>query len=201
MNTFSFICNQCLESSRNNLSGNRELITFLNQYGISKIAMLDAFNIGYARERYKNDRFKKNLIIPLYDEKKEIMNITGYSIWKHPGGEYNSFNPYGIFNQDNLNEYKELILTDNPIDALFLIQNGFKNTTFIFGDYTKYIKYFLESRFESVICTFTKHNELLYSLARRGITIKQAGKICYWDTRRNINLTITNAIPVIYKKN
>jgi len=200
MNTFKFICNQCLENSRNQAANNKELADFLNLYGISQLNILERFKIGYSQGKFKNDLFRNNLIIPFFDANREIMNITGYNILNYPYLGYNSFNPYGIFNQENLKEYQEIIVTNNPIDALFLIQYGFNNTTFIFGDYTKYLQFFLVNKCQTVISTFTGHQKLLYNFALNGSKIKQAGKINHADSREDISLMISKAIPVYYYK-
>ncbi len=71
-----------------------------------------------------------------------------------------------IFNQPFLKNVKDIIFTENPLEALSLIQSDNPNTTFLFGSDSKYIQFINEHRIKKAIFTFNGKMRLFYELSK-----------------------------------
>jgi len=68
---------------------------------------------------------------------------------------------------------REIIFTENPLEALLLIQNDYPNTTFLFGDDHKYLKFINEHKVKRIIFTFEGKMRLFYELSKNGVSTKR----------------------------
>ena len=173
MTTLQFIYSSYLQSCRENILDNRQIAGFLFDQGIIDISILFNYQIGYSPDCMKGGFFNNSLIIPIFSDTGEIINLTGYNILNQPGTHVKTLNDSGIFNAGEISGSEVIIITQNPIEALLQIQGGYKNTTFLFGNYDKYIEYFLQCKCKSVVTTFYDDNQLFHRLSQAGITIKQ----------------------------
>jgi len=117
--------------------------------------------------------FKSCIIIPIYNENKVVINIAGYNIYPQSKNNFISLNDSGIFNQSFLKNMREIIFTESPLEALLLIQNDYPNTTFLFGDDHKYLKFINEHKVKRVIFTFEGKMRLFYGLSKNGVSTKR----------------------------
>ena len=165
---------------------------FLEKRGINHAAFGESINLGFSdgktAERIvgntqlqeeveksgiiKNgkDVFAGSLIVPILDENKEPVNIVGFSInprKKHPVTWLDS---ESIFNEAYLSHYEQMILTENPIHALFLMQADIHQVTFVFGDERKYLRLCQEHRIREVVFTYEGNARLLYEMTSSGIS-------------------------------
>ncbi len=178
-----------------NLIKNNRILTFMKKYGIYENYIFENFCIGYSNGKLlniigENEKLKENLekinilkngkevfrsciTIPIYDENKVVVNIIGYNIYSKSKNKLISLNDSGIFNQSFLKNTREVIFTENPLEALLLIQNDYHNTTFHFDDDSKYIKFINEHRIKRAIFTFEGKMRLFYELSKNGVSTKR----------------------------
>ncbi len=177
-----------------NLIKNNRVLAILKKHGIYENYIFENFCIGYANGELidligKNEELKKKLAeigiiikdkeifknylpVPIYDENKAVINIVGYNIYPQSKNKFIYLNDSGIFNQSFLRNTREIILTESPLEALLLIQNDYPNTTFLFGDDSKYVKFINEHRIKRVIFTFEGKMKLFYELSKNGVSTR-----------------------------
>jgi len=180
----------------NNIKGNPRVLNLLRKYGIFEPFIFENFCLGYSGggllesvgdnvplkqhlEKIgilKNEKelFKSCMTIPIYDENKAVVNIIGYPIYANSKKRIIILNDSGIFNQPFLKNVKEIIFTENPLEALFLIQSDYSNTTFLFGGNSKYTRFINENRIKETIFTFDGKMRLFYELSKNGVSTKRA---------------------------
>ena len=151
-----------------NLKKNNRVLSILKKNGIYENYIFENFDIGYANGKLieligvnvelkrkfseigiiKNGKemFKNYITIPIYDGNKVAVDIIGYNIYPQSKNRIISLNDSGIFNQSFLMNTREVIFTENPLEALLLIQNDYPNTTFLFGDNHKYVKFIVTAQ-------------------------------------------------------
>jgi len=117
--------------------------------------------------------FKSCITFPIYDESNAIVSITGYPIYANSKKRIITLNDSGIFNQPFLKNVNEILLTENPLEALLLIQSDYPNTTFLFGSDSKYIRFINEHRIKKAIFTFDGKMRLFYELSKDGVSAKR----------------------------
>jgi len=182
------ICNE-------NLKENTRVLALLKKYGIFENYIFENFCIGYSNgaitdliggnEKLKEklteigiikkgkEIFKSCVTVPIYDENKILVNIIGYYIYPKSKNKLIALNDSGIFNQSFLRNMREIIFTENPLEALLLIQNDYPNTTFLFGDDHKYLKFINEHKVKRIIFTFEGKMRLFYELSKNGVSTKR----------------------------
>ena len=179
----------------NNLKEDGRVLSFLKKYRIYENYIFENFFIGYSNGKLiellgeneelkktfmeigllKNGReiFKSCVIIPIYDENKAVINISGYNIYSQSKKKLIHLNDSGIFNQSFLKNMKEIIFTENPLESLILIQNDYPNTTFLFGDDSKYVNFINDHKIKRAIFTFEGKMRLFYELSKNGVSTKR----------------------------
>ena len=142
---------------------NNRVKSMLVNMGLSDSEILEGFSIGYAdgsiaelidnqtdlQEHFArvgilsgaNETLRCRVVIPIFDVAGGMVNLVGYSPWPNAKQRISFLNPEGIFNAPRLQHEKSIVLTDDPIHALVLIRHGVANTTFVFGDDAKYVKF------------------------------------------------------------
>jgi hypothetical protein len=177
--------------SQESLLGNRRILNLLKSSGIHAKYLFETFKIGFDDGSFvdhikdnvdlleaadtcgltKNgkDHFKNSIIIPIYRNNAPI-NIVGYNPFPQKKEKLSMLNSEGIFNHEFLSKNQTAILTEDPLQALLLIQNDYPNTTFIFGADRKYIDFFQEHRCKKVTFTFEGKANLFYALTKNGIS-------------------------------
>jgi len=180
---------------QNNLLKNSQILSSLKRYGIYENYIFENFRIGYSNGMMLNlmqahdelkkraaeigflkngkELFKSCITIPIYDENKAVINIIGYPIYANSKKRIISINDSGIFNQSFLKNVKKTIFTENPLEALFLIQNDYPNTTFFHGDDSKYMRFINEHRIKKAIFSFDGKMRLFYELSKNGVSAKR----------------------------
>lgn len=122
-------------------------IEFLQEQGITSRSALDAFELGYANAGLTKDfqqfdelvnaklvdsngrnRFKSSLTFPLYDLDGNIVDICGQNLGINGTIKTLGDKSLGIGNIKPLTACKEVYVTDYPLIALKLYQEGYKNT-------------------------------------------------------------------------
>ena len=178
-----------------NLVENRRVLALLRNKGVYESYVFDNFSLGYSNGSLietigKNEMLRENLekigilnngkevfksciTIPIFDENKTIINIAGYNFYPNSKNKILSLNDSGIFNQPFLKTVGEIIFTENPLEALLLIQNDFPNTTFLFGDNAKYIRFITEHNIKRVVFTFDGEMRLFYEMIKKGVSTKR----------------------------
>jgi len=181
-------CNKVLET-------NSHVRAIIKNRGIYEDYIFENFMIGYSDGRIletvskddgllnlfekagiiKNGKevFKSCVIIPIFGEDKEVINIVGYNIYPRSRNKMVMLNDSGIFNRPFLSKAKEIILAENPLEALLLIQNDFPATTFLFGDDTKYVNFINEHGIKRAVFTFEGKMRLFYELSKNGVSAKR----------------------------
>ena len=164
---------KCVSIYNGNLMQNTRVLSLLKKYGIYENYIFENFEIGYANGKLieltgenrelkikfteigiiKNGKeiFKNYITIPIYDVNKAVVDIIGYNIYPQSKNKLISLNDSGIFNQSFLRNTREVIFTENPLEALLLIQNDYPNTTFFFGDNHKYVNFINEHKIKRAI--------------------------------------------------
>jgi len=197
MNTHNteIICERYTAICNNHIKENSRILTYLKNQGIYENYIFENFCIGYSNGRLvelieENDEieeklseigiinqsreiFKSCVTVPIYDENKIIVNIIGYKVYSKNKNRLIFLNDSGIFNQPFLINTREIIFTENPLEALLLIQNDYPNTTFLFGDDHKYVNFINEHKIKRAIFTFGGKMRLFYELAKNGISTKR----------------------------
>ena len=180
---------------RNNLLKNSQVLSSLKRHGIYENYIFENFCIGYSNgtllnlmqdnDELKNwavemgilksgkELFKSCITLPICDENNAVVNIIGYPIYANSKKRIISINDSGIFNQPFLKNVKEIILTDNPLEAFLLIQSDYPNTTFLFGSDSKYVRFINEHRIKKAIFTFDGKMRLFYELSKNGVSAKR----------------------------
>ena len=175
-----------------NLSENNRVLAFFRNKGIYESYIFNNFSLGYSNDKLletigQNEDIKENLekigilkngkemfkncvTIPIYDENKAVINIIGYNIYPKNKNRLLFLNDSGIFNQTFLKNVREIILTENPLEAFTLIQNDFPYATFLFGDDSKYIRFISEHGIKKSIFTFEGKMRLFYEISKNGIS-------------------------------
>ena len=70
------------------------------------------------------------LIIPILDDQKQVVNVVGYSDDGRANKPVRALNDRGLFNAPFLSRQREIVVAENPIDALLLIQSDIANASF-----------------------------------------------------------------------
>jgi len=178
-----------------NLKENIHVISLLKKRGVFENYVYENYSIGYSNgnivdvvQEYKeveenleeigiikNGReiFKSCITIPIHNEEKAIVNIVGYNIHPRSKNRIIMLNNSGIFNQSFLQRSKEIIFTESPIETILLIQNDYPNTTFLFGDDSKYVSFIADQNIKKTIFTFEGKMRLFYELSKSGVSAKR----------------------------
>ena len=179
-----------------NLEKNSRALAFLKRNGISERFIFENFQIGYSSGNIEeliggNDElaqrlanigiirngkevFKNRLIIPIFDDNKTPVNIAAYSIHPQSKNKLLFLNDSGIFNQSYLKNATEILLTENPLEALVLIAHDYPNVTFISGNDQKYAKFIRENGIKRVVFTFEGGARLFHELSNNGVATRRA---------------------------
>ena len=179
-----------------NLGKEKRALAFLRRNGITGEFIFENYQIGYSTGnigelvvgnddlsqwlenvsivRNGKEIFKNRLIIPIVDDNKIPVNIAAYSIHPQTKNKLLFLNDSGIFNQDFLQNGSEILLTENPIEALQLIQHDYSNVTFISGNDQKYVKFIQDNGIRRVVFTFEGGARLFHELSNNGISSKRA---------------------------
>ncbi len=180
---------------RSNLEENYRALSYLKKHGIYERFIFDNFRIGYADGNLleilgenaelvrtlsgmgvligRKEALKSCITIPVLDENKAIENIVGFSIFPQSKKKIVSLNEKGIFNSSFLRNSQEAFIAENPIDALFLVQNEVPNATFVFGPDQKYNRFLHDSRIRRIIFTFEGRAKLFHELSKNGVSAKR----------------------------
>jgi hypothetical protein len=180
------------ESCRKTLEHDPRPQRFLEKHGINHAAFGESINLGFSdgktAERIEGneqlqeeveksgivrngiDVFAGSLIVPILDENKEPVNIVGFSINPRKKDPLTWLDSGSIFNEAYLSHCKQMILTEDPIHALFLMQADVNHVTFVFGDERKYLHLCQEHRIREVLFTYEGNARLLYEMTKSGIS-------------------------------
>ena len=189
------ILNRYFSICHNNLMRNNRMFALLKNRGIYEEFIFENFSLGYSNGELlniigENEKLKENfekidvlkngkevfkscITIPIYDENKSVVNIVGYNIYPKSKNKLIALNDAGIFNLAFLKNVREIIFTEDPIEALFLIQNDYSNATFIFGDDLKYVNFINDHKIKRAIFAFEGKMRLFYELSKNGVSTKR----------------------------
>ncbi len=189
------VLDRYLELCSKSLNDNQKALRLLQRQGISEKYLFESFQLGYAAggliELIQGNGSLESvceklgildsgkeclfhcLTIPILDENKDIENVVGYRLNPQVKRKLFFLNERGIFNSAFLRNSQEIILTDNPLESLALIQNGFPNVTFLFGDDQKYIHFIVEHKVRKTTFTFEGRARLFYELSRGGVSTQR----------------------------
>ncbi len=180
---------------QSNLENNGRVLSLLRKRRIREQFLLTNFRLGYAsgnlsdvvgedkdsRERLEalgilrngKELLQHRLVIPIEDENKAIVNLVAISL--HPQSKHRVIvlNEAGIFNQPFLGKTTEIVCTEDPLEALLLIQQDVPNATFLFGSDEKYASFIASHGIRQVLFTFDGRARLFYELTRSGISAKR----------------------------
>jgi len=135
----------------------RECLEYMKVRGISE-SIAEKYDLKYAEDIYINKRkFIKRLLVPIKGESGRIVNIEGRDITRKSNIKvlYPAESIKPIFNIQNLDPKKPLIITEGLIDLFLLEQDEyFNNVTVIFGSaISPYQKKILD-KFDKIITIF-----------------------------------------------
>lgn len=161
---------------QSNLEDNNRVLSILQKHGIREQFLFGNFRLGHdsgnlsemvgedkdSRERLEalsilrngKERLQHRLIIPIENESKAVVNLIGVSLHPHAKNRVIALNEAGIFNEAFLRKMPEIICTEDPLEALLLIQNDVPYTTFLFGNDEKYTSFFTSHGIRRVMFTF-----------------------------------------------
>ena len=209
-----------VELCARDLFENPRVLGALKRQGIVEGFLLETFRLGYAGGRLaelakdsaalgevcqrtgllNNDReaLRGCLILPLYGDGGQIVNIVGYHLRPQAKRQVRSLNGTGIFNQAFLKNTEELVLTESPLEALLLIQAEVPNATFLVGDDEKYVHFIQDHHIRKVVFTFEGRARLYYELARGGISARRvavdASRLLEQDAKGNLAELLSGTI-------
>jgi hypothetical protein len=123
--------------------------------------------------RNGKELLQHRLIIPITDENKAAVNLVAISL--HPQSKHRviALNDSGIFNQSFLGKTTEIVCTEDPLEALLLIQQDVPNTIFLFGNDEKYALFMASHGVRQVVFTFDGRARLFYDLTRNGVSARR----------------------------
>lgn len=184
------VVNQFIEHCQKGLFSNSKITNLLKKARIFERQILETFKIGYddgtfqAKTRILDDSYsvsdsvdlfiKKRsafthcLIFPIFANNHQIANIVGYNPHPQCKNRFRSLNDDGVFNQVFLQYQSEIIFTSDPVQSLWFIQNGYPQSTYLFGGDDKYLRFFNKHNIQKVVFTFEGKAKLFYDLARQG---------------------------------
>jgi len=123
-----------VNGSINSIYSNRDAYAYLRSRGFDD-KTLNHFDVGFVSQIEVNGKvYWDRIYIPVYFE-NELVNIE---FRKYKGDGLKTLYPKNsrtdiLFNYDNLDKEKELIITEGIFDCLTLYKMGFENVTSIFG--------------------------------------------------------------------
>jgi hypothetical protein len=189
---------------QSNLESHSRVLSLLRKRGICEQFLFTNFRLGYSsgnlskvvgEDKDSRDRLgtlgilrngkeclQHRLIIPITDENKAVVNLVAISL--HPQSKHRviSLNEAGIFNQPFLGKTTEIVCTEDPIEALLIIQQDVPNTTFLFGSDEKYASFMASHGIRQIVFAFDGRARLFYELTRSGISARRVQldqeKIC-----------------------
>jgi len=192
---FQEILERYISICQSNLENNQRALSFLKRQGISESFIFENFRIGYAEGnlieilgdndelgstlenmgilKQGNEALKSCITIPVFDSNNTVENIVGYNIFPQAKQRIIYLNETGIFNSHFIRNTQDVILTESPIEALFLIQNDIPNVTFANGENQNFIRFFHENRIRRVLFTFEGKARLFFELSKDGISTKR----------------------------
>jgi len=177
---------------QSNLENNSRVLSLLRKRGIREQFLLVNFRLGYAsgslsevvgedkdsRDRLEalgvlrngKEHLQHRLIVPITDENKAVVNLVAISL--HPQSKHRviTLNESGIFNHPFLGKTTEIVCTEDPLEALLLIQQDVTNATFLFGSDEKYTSFMASHGIRQVVFVFDGRARLFYELTRSGIS-------------------------------
>ena len=104
--------------------------------------------------------FYKRIIIPIFNEQNEIINIYGRDISNASNSVKHLYlrgSQRGVFNFSAVKRSKEIILCESILDAMSAISNGFTNTISLYGVNgltNDHLELFKENLVEKIIFSF-----------------------------------------------
>jgi hypothetical protein len=180
---------------QSNLENNSRVLSILRKRGICEQFLFTNFRLGYSNGnlsevvgedkdsrdklevlgilRNGKERLQHRLIVPITDENTAVINLVAISL--HPQSKHQviALNEAGIFNQPFLGKTIEIVCTEDPLEALLLIQQNVPNTTFLFGSDEKYASFMASCGIRQVVFTFDGRARLFYELTRSGVSVKR----------------------------
>lgn len=159
------LLNQVIDYYHQTLKQNADALAYLERRGIKSIEAIDRFKLGVAnrtlglrlpnkqrksgaeiRARLEklgimrasgHEHFVGRLIVPVFDEKRNVVEVYGRKISKLNEGEAKHLylpGPHeGVFNLEALQTSEEIILCEALIDALTFWCAGYRNVTASYG--------------------------------------------------------------------
>jgi len=180
---------------QSNLENNSRILSILRKRGIREQFLFENFRLGYtsgnlsevvgqdkdSRERLEaldilqngKERLQRRLIIPIENENKAVINLVGISLHPQAKSRVIALNEAGIFNEAFLGKTPEIVCTEDPLDALLLIQQDLPNTTFLFGNDEKYASFVPSHGIRRVVFGFEGRARLYYELKRSGVSTRR----------------------------
>jgi len=180
---------------QSNLENNSRVLSLLRKKGIRERFLFTNFRLGYSSGslsdvvgedkestdrlealgilRNGKERLQHRLIIPIEDENKVVVNLVSVSLHPHSKHKVIALNEAGIFNQPFLEKTTEIVCTEDPLEALCLIQQDVPNTTFLFGNDEKYASFMAAIGKRRVVFIFDGRARLFYELTRSGISARR----------------------------
>jgi len=180
---------------QSNLENNSRVLSLLRKRGIREQFLFANFRLGYAsgsladvvgedkdsQDKLKalgilrngKERLQHGLIIPIEDENKAVVNLVAISLHPQSKQLVIALNEAGIFNHPFLGKTSEIVCTEDPLEALLLIQQDISNTTFLFGSDEKYASFFTSQGIRLAVFTSDGRARLFYELTRSGISAKR----------------------------
>jgi hypothetical protein len=178
-----------------NLENDSRVLSLLRKRGIREHFLFTNFRLGYAggnlaevvgEDKDSHERLEAlgvllngkeclqhRLIIPIENENKAAINLVGVSLHPQAKNRVVALNDAGIFNQAFLAKTPEIVGTEDPLEALLLIQQDVPNTTFLFGNDEKYTSFFTSYGIRRVVFTFDGRARLFYELTRSGVSARR----------------------------
>ena len=174
------------------LLDNERILNLLKKNGIFEPYIIENFMLGYSNGSIvqmitksdeladksrqlglvtnNKDTFSNFLIIPVFDENKTPVNIAGYNLYPQSKNKFILLNNSGIWGESYLKNCREVLFTNNPLQALGLVHNDYTNATFFIGSDAKYLNFCKDSKMQKAVFTFEGKERLFYDLARNGIS-------------------------------
>ena len=184
-----------VELCMRSLGKNSRVQSMLGNKGVTDSCILNGFSIGYADgsvaelidgQKSLQDHLERVgvlskgkevlkgcVVIPISDAVGDIVNLVGCSPSPNAKQRFIFLNPEGVFNAERLRLEAEIVLTEDPIHALLLILHGVANTTFVFGDDAKYVKFSRDYGVRTVTFVFEGRARLFQDLRTEGIEVRR----------------------------
>jgi len=175
---------------------NEKALRFLSRAGITERFVLESFRVGFAdgslaeqiegnTELYARceslglltkaeETLRNRIVIPVLDEERAPIGLVGVALSARAKEAVVSVGETAVFNAPFLRNTDEAVITDSPLRALLLIQNGIDSATFVLDNDAALAAFIQRHDIRRAVFTFDGKERLFYELSTAGVTCRRA---------------------------